>query len=290
MRNRLTRLFGGTALGIGAVYYLLITAAIFAAVFPAGFILWQLSDLGAGGGVSFSAIWASWVDSRHLSASENSILLAGLMSFTLGCGSCFLSLGIRFGEGERAAGPILYGCCFLPLLIPDYVVGVAGRVALDPTIGLLAHWLPEDILIDRFLALVTTGAVASLKWLPVMFVIVDSSVEALGREKLYQARLDYESFGSAARYVYIPQMKNSIVVVSSLGFLIGFRQQQLAYELTSGGGGFAAETWPTWNHRVLFEFADVSQGASQAIFGLLLLVMPILLIRAFAAGLHRHDV
>lgn len=286
--NCLVRLFGRAAFSVGAAYYLLIAAAVLAAAFPVGFIIWQLPQVGVDRAFDLSSLWSVWTDPRHLSASGNSLLLAGLMSSLLACGACLSSLGVRWGG--QGVHPLFYGLCFLPLLIPDYVVGVAGRTVLDPTIGLLSRWLPKDVLIGRFTGLLAIAVVAAVKWIPVMFVIVDSSVEALGREKLYQVRLDYASFKAAARKVYLPQMKNAVIVVASLGFLIGFRQHQLANELTSGGGGFVSETWSIWNHRVLFEFASLPQGAAGAVFGLILLIAPILLIRSFAAGLHEHDV
>jgi ABC-type sugar transport system permease subunit len=107
----------------------------------------------------------------------------------------------------------------------------------------------------------------------------------MGQDELYQARMDYKSFFKAARFVYIPQMKEVLLVIASLGFLIGFRQHELAYELNSGGGGFVAETWSYWNYEVMFGFAKLSHAALESILILIILTIPIQIARKQAQRL-----
>jgi ABC-type sugar transport system permease subunit len=112
-----------------------------------------------------------------------------------------------------------------------------------------------------------------------MIVLADVSIYSIEQETLFQAKMDFKSFKKSARYVYLPKMKEVLFIIFSIGFLIGFRQHELAYELTSSGGGFTAETWSYWNYREMFEFANIANAAIEAIFILLVLLVPILTIR-----------
>lgn len=288
MPNRLLVLFGSSTFPLKVAYRVVIVLVVLGAVFPAIFLLWKAASFGMTDSGVLSGIWSSWVDERHLSAASNSLILGGTVSAILTIGSCVMCLGIRW-SGKGPGVPV-YLMCFLPMLVPDYVAGVAGRLLFDPSIGLLGGWFGSSLLIGRTSSAFLSAAIVSAKWLPVMFVVVDTSIRSLGREKLFQTELDYGSYLDAARWVFIPQMKNSLVVVACLGFLLGFRQHQLTYELTSGGAGFVAETWSMWNHKVLFEFGDYPTGAAGAILGLALLLVPIMLVRAYSAGLYRHNV
>lgn len=224
-----------------------------------------------------SEIIQYWTDSRHLNATFNSLLLALGTSLVLVAVSTAGALVFRWARltGHR----LIYALSVVPLLIPDYVFGVLGRAVLDPSTGMLSGWVPSTLLINRYSALGAVLGVSLMKWLPVMMVVADSSLLGLGRDVLGQIEMDFSKFRRAATTVYLPEMGSTLLLIAGFGFLIGFRQHELAFELTSGGGGFSAETWSHWNYRVLFSFVDIGRAATEALFGLVVMLIPIMLIR-----------
>lgn len=284
--GQLQSLFGNSAKWLSIISWMAISLAIAGAILPFTFIIHSgfVSDNSV---KSIKGLIEIWGDSRHLQAAINSFILALIVSIVLTMASTFTALVFKwcYLTGNR----FIYGLSIIPLLIPDYVFGVVGRVLFDPSIGIFADWVPQSLLLNRFSALLSVAVVTILKWLPVMIVVADSSILAMGQDVLYQARMDYKSFLKAAHFVYIPQMKEVLLIIASLGFLIGFRQHELAYELTSSGAGFMAETWSYWNYRVMFEFTDLAQAAIESLLIIIILTIPIQMVRKQAQNLSAHD-
>jgi len=281
---RLDKLFGRAARVLSVLFWATVVLAATSAIFPLLFIIF----FGIFGGqiAGISEVIRIWVDSRHLNAVINSLFLAVGTSLLLVALSTAVALVFRWARltGHR----LIYALSVVPFLIPDYVFGVLGRAVLDPSTGLLSGWVSSSLLINRYSALGTVLVVSIVKWLPVMVVVADSSLLGLGRDYLNQIEMDFSKFRSAAATVYLPEMSTTLLVIAGFGFLVGFRQHELAYELTSGGRGFSAETWSHWNYRVLFSFANIGHAATEALFALIVMLIPILLIRR-QAQLLTHD-
>lgn len=226
----------------------------------------------------------SWTDPRNLSAMANSLIVGATVGSTLSLASTLIALAFRWCG--LTGNKLIYLLSIVPLIIPDYVFGVAGRVVFDPSIGLLAGVMPETLLINRGSALLLVALVVFIKWLPIMIVFADSAILSMRASALHQTQLDFPSFWRAVRLVYLPELRRTIPIIASLGFLIGFRQHELAYELTSSGGGFDAETWSSWNYRVIFEFAGLARASADGLLALLVLLIPIQVIRILAV---RHS-
>lgn len=268
----LSRLFGPSAKTLTILCWTAIVLACSSAIIPLGFILYEIvGSYGAAGGID--GIIGTWFDSRNVTSLGNSLFIGVAVSLTLSVASVVAALLLRWCclTGSK----LIYTLAVIPLMIPDYVFGVAGRILFDPTMGLLAGWLPVTILLNRGSALGIVVFITLIKWFPVSAVVADSTILALRQPVLDQAALDFTNFKRAAFLVYLPQICQILPVVLSFGFLVGFRQQELAYELTSSGGGFVAETWGNWNYRVAFEFAAPARAATDALLTLIILLAPI---------------
>lgn len=285
MINRLQQLYGNSINWLRIVCWMAISLAAAQAILSLFFIIYS-------GFVSENHIYGIkgiidiWSDPRYLHAILNSFYLALVVSVTLTLLSATVSLIFRWCY--LTGNKFIYSLSIIPLLIPDQVFGIVGRMVFDPSIGILGNLFPKSLLIDHYSAIGLIGIVTVIKWLPVMIVVSDSSILAMGRDELFQISMDYSSFLKAVRSVYLPQMKNVLFIIFSLGFLIGFRQHELAYELTSSGGGFVAETWSIWNYRVMFEFNDIARASIESLFVLVLLLIPILTIRKQAQNLSKN--
>lgn len=285
MINRLQKLYGNSINWLRIVCWLAISLAAAQAILSLFFIIYS-------GFVSENKIYGIkgiidiWSDPRYLHAILNSFYLALVVSVTLTFLSAAVSLIFRWSD--LTGNKFIYSLSIIPLLIPDQVFGIVGRMVFDPSIGILGNLFPKSLLINHYSAIGLIGIVTVIKWLPVMIVVSDSSILSMGKDKLFQISMDYSSFLRAVRSVYLPQMKNVLFIIFSLGFLIGFKQHELAYELTSGGGGFVAETWSFWNYRVMFEFNDIARASIESLLVLALLLIPILTIRKQAQNLSKN--
>lgn len=281
--NRIFLLFGKKAKLISIIAWSSICLAFLGAIVPLIFIVY--SSFFEGESVkSITEVINILKDSRHLQSIANSFFVALIVSASL----TLISAGsaLTFKWCNLTGNKLVYSLSIIPLLIPDQVFGIAGRVLLDPSIGILSKWMPEDLIINRYSALLVVSIFVVLKWLPVMIAMADISIFTIEQEKIFQTQMDFKSFKKATWYVYLPKMKETLFIIGSIGFLIGFRQHELAYELTSSGGGFTAETWSYWNYREMFEFAKITNAAVEAIFILLLLLVPILIIRKQAQNIN----
>jgi ABC-type sugar transport system permease subunit len=274
----LESLFGQDAGWITKTAILSVVLAILGAAGPTLFLLFLSFSPSDASATSYMQM--PWTDPRYIDALLNSLGVGIGMTLLLTLGSCCIALVFR--RLDLTGNPFIYAVSAIPLLVPDFAFGVAGRMVLDPSVGLLGRFLPPELLIDRIWALSAVIAVATLKWLPVMTVVADASLASIPERQQDQIRIDFSSYLEAIRLVYLPSMTPQLLLIASLSFLIGFRQHELALELTSSGGGFAAELWSSWNYRVIFEFAQLNKAAIDALFVLPLLLGIILFIKAEA--------
>ena len=204
----------------------------------------------------------------------------------------FLSLGfaLLLKWCEITGNRIIYSLSIISILIPDQVVGIASRITFDPSMGIFASYIPSGVLINRFSAILLIILVTIIKWLPIMIVISDVRMSTLSKSICYQAKMDFSSFYKSCKYVYVPHLKPVFLLLFSINFLIGFKQHELAYELTSSGGGFNAETWSMWNYKEMFEFDKIPNASTEAFFVLLILLIPLsILSRQAKILLRKHE-
>ncbi|MEO0646296.1 MAG: hypothetical protein AAFZ17_09115 [Cyanobacteria bacterium J06650_10] len=219
-------------------------------------------------------------DFRNIHALTNSFLVAIAVSFCLTTVSVALAFIIHACD---LTGDIwIYTLSLIPVLMPDYLVGVVGRALLEPRFGILSGFTPENVFTERFSALIVLIAIVVVKWLPLVTIIIDARISTIKPELIRQARLDFDSFLRRFQFTALPEIVKVLPLIFAFGFLIGFRQHELSIELTANGAGFSAEMWSTWNYRTIYEFFDLPSGSVQAIAALALLFIPIDILRRSA--------
>lgn len=274
--NRIFLLFGRSAKIIEIFALTSIGIAFLGAIFPIIFFAYSIiSDLNYTG--NFNRIIKILLDERHINAIFNSFFIATIFGVLL----TFLSgaIALIFRWVKLTGNTFIYGLSVIPLLIPDYVFGIAGRILLDPTIGIMSSVISKSILINKISALFLITICILIKWLPSMIIIADASILLIEQEVKFQIQMDFKSFYKSVLYVYLPEMKKVLLLIGCIGFLIGFRQHELVTELTSSGGGFSAETWSIWNYKELYEFAKITNAVFEAVIVLFLLLIPIIIIK-----------
>jgi len=272
--NYFTILFGNTKRSIKILALCSFLIAILGAFMP--FVLLIFILLGDGS-LNLMYIYNTILDSRHLSSLQNSFFLSLVTAFILTFLSCLFALFFR--RIDLTGNKLIYGLAIIPAFIPDQIFGVAGRMIFDPTIGLFSEILPKSILIGRYSSLLLVTLVLLMKWLPLMIILCDSMINTIPNDLFYSTIMDHKLFADQIRFTYLPYIKEILVMIFAIMFLIGFRQHELAFELTSSSGGLVSETWSLWNYKQIFEFNQLGKAAIEALTVLFLLLIPILVIK-----------
>ena len=244
-------LFGPAAKPIFYLALVGLGLACLAAILPTGLLISSvLAEFLQGNGIN----WLTSIifDPRNLQSLVNSLIVAISVSISLSIISPILALTLYWIELNGDAW--IYSLSLIPVLMPDYLVGVAGRAMLEPSFGILAGFIPEQIFAARFSALAVIAIVVTLKWLPLIVVVIDARLGSIRPSILRQAMLDFGNPISRIRVTLLPEIIRIIPLIIAFGFLIGFRQHELAIELTANGRGFSAELWSNWNYRTIYEF------------------------------------
>ena len=274
----LRQLYGSSAKSLELAGLIGVGAGIAFALLPILLIILIVSS----GIEDFSASKALSVvfDERNLMALTNS-LAVGIATAVLVV-TLSTTVALVLNRINMTGDPLIYSLAFISLLIPDYVVGVASYALLEPQFGLLASILPDWLLADRTSALLCVTAVVIVKWLPMLSVIIDARIASIPCEKLRQAKLDFETYSQQVKYVIGPEIIRLIPLLLTFIFLIGFRQQELAAQLTSQGGGYSAEMWASWNYRVIYQFSDLFAASAEALLIIAILVIALEVFRRTA--------
>lgn len=270
-------LFGDTNKSIKFFALSGFSLAIIGAIMP--FVLLVIILAGKEG-LSLPVIINTLFDTRHLNSLLNSFFLSVIIAGIVTLLSCLIAL--LFRKLDLTGNRIIYGLAIIPAFIPDQVVGIIGRIVFDPTIGLLSDVSNQSLLMGRFSSLLLVVLFVVLKWLPLMVILCDAMIYSIPNDLYYITIMDMESFGKQVRYTYLPQMKNILIIIFAILFLLGFRQHELVIELTSSGPGFTSETWSLWNYKQVFAFDQVGKAAIEAIMILFLLLIPIVVIKNHA--------
>lgn len=252
----------------------------FVAVIPLVFALYLARSL------SLEGALVGLSDPRHLAALANSVTLGIGMAVALVSLALVLIVALHRALTPRI-GPLLLVLAGWTLLFPDYVFGIAVRSVIDPTIGALRGLVSPAWFLSHSGALFIVGAAGVAKWLPFAVALLFARLQASPLALMEQGRLDFDSWHSAMRFVYLPALRPTLSLLGVLAFLLGFRQHEMVTELVSSGAGFTSETWSLWNQRTMFEFARFDLAAVQALATLPLLAVAVLVARATA--LDRKD-
>jgi multiple sugar transport system permease protein len=279
-----SNLFGNTKRTIKFLALTSFIISLIGALLPLIFLLMTLiSDKN----ICLNLITEVLEDKRFISSLENSFFLSLLPATLITILSCIAALFFR--KIDLTGNKWLYGLAIIPAFIPDQVFGIAGRMILDPTIGLLSEQVAKNLLVGRFYSLLLVTFFLLIKWLPLMIVLCDSMIAAIPSDLYFSSKMDFKSFFLQTRYTYIPHLKEVLVLIFAIMFLIGFRQHELAFELTSSSGGFVSESWSLWNYKQIFSFNQQSKAVIEAISVLILLMIPVLTIKTMAQKLSDKE-
>lgn len=159
--------------------------------------------------------------------------------------------------------PVVVGLVWRTLLLtPDY--GVVDFAAQKLGIG-SHNWLGQPTL-----AFASVIVMHTWQWTPFAFLIFLAALATFPTELDEAAKLDGASAWQRFRYILLPHLRPSIVVVVIFRTVVAFSAFDAIFAATGGGPGTATEILNLYAYRVTFHDFSIGYGSALAVVLLLI--------------------
>lgn len=190
-------------------------------------------------------------------------------------------------------GWLLRTLILLPLMTPPIMLGIAWRLVLAPSGGLLNRWFQELGWINRpisFLASPTLAfpsiAVADTwQWTPFVALLTLAALQLLPKDATEAAALDGAGAWTSFWHILLPMLSPVLASIFVLRFIMAIKMFDLIYILTQGGPGFTTTVASYYIYRTAFQQFNVGYAAAMTVlFGLTvgLATLPLSRLRSLA--------
>jgi raffinose/stachyose/melibiose transport system permease protein len=167
---------------------------------------------------------------------------------------------------------------FLPRILAVAVIGrIFQGMIFSPATGVLA-WLNAhgfslaDPLADPDRSLYAVAAVDIWHWWGFLAIVFLAAMRQIALEQIEAARLDGAGFFALLRYVLLPGIRPTLVLMLILTVIWSFQVFEFIFIVTRGGPAYGSEVLSTLAYRHAFFDGDVGQAAAVAcvmsLFGL----------------------
>ncbi|WP_432244659.1 carbohydrate ABC transporter permease [Arthrobacter sp. G.S.26] len=217
-------------------------------------------------------------DVRFMDALGHTVVLG--LAQTLG------ALVVGFGlalllEGQARSLWVLRTAIFLPVVTALAVVGEIWRILYFPTadgpLNTILGWVglePLQFLNGTDTALWSIAVVGIWSGAPYNMVIILAGLTGIDRTLYESAGVDGATIWQRLRYITLPALRPSIVIVLTLAAIRSLRSFTEVYVLTGGGPAGSTEVWMTRMYSLGFQRNDIGVASAAAV---LLLVVTLLL-------------
>lgn len=183
-----------------------------------------------------------------------------------------LSLALLFDSITRGGG-IIRALILLPLMTPPVMVGIAWKLILAPSGGLVNGWLLSLGWIDQPISFFgsTTLAFFSIviadtwQWTPFVALLCYSALKALPADVYEASALDGAYPVRQFFSITLPMMLPALVAIFLIKLIIAFKTFDLVYILTFGGPGSSTGMSSFLIWRTTLRQFDVGLGASMTL-------------------------
>ena len=217
-------------------------------------------------------------DSRFMEALGHTVVLG--VTQTLGALVVGFALALLL-EGQARSLWILRTTIFLPVVTALAVVGEIWRILFFPTadgpLNSILGWLglgPMQFLNGTDTALWSIAVVGIWSGAPYNMVIILAGLTGVDRSLYESAGVDGASIWQRLRYITLPALRPSLVIVLTLAAIRSLRSFTEVYVLTGGGPAGSTEVWMTRMYSLGFQRNDIGVASAAAV---LLLVVTLLL-------------
>jgi len=182
-----------------------------------------------------------------------------------------LGLLLALGLNQKFRGSSLFRSFFYaPAILP--LVGVAGIWSwmYDPNVGLintLFHQLGLGNLAQQWLGNPTTAlpsVMVAAIWQGLGFpmVLYLAGLQGIPAEQYEAARIDGASLLQQFWHITMPGLRETHIIVITLGVIGSFKVFDLIYAMTYGGPGQATQVLASWMYFQTFQYYNVGYGSA----------------------------
>lgn len=183
-----------------------------------------------------------------------------------------LGLGMALALSDNMAGKIrdvLRLVVLLPMILAPVVVGLVWRtLLLTQRYGLVDFifiklgvgslpWLG-----DPDFALFSVIIIHTWQWTPFAFLVFLASLASISPDLYEAARLDRANAFQRFRYITLPMLRSSIVVVVVIRLMVALRAFAAIFSATGGGPGTSTEILNLFAYRTSFNSLNIGYGAA----------------------------
>jgi len=170
---------------------------------------------------------------------------------------------------EHIRGKGVFKALFtLPLMVAPLVVGLQWRWILADQYGILnymLHWLhiPAPLWLVNPSSAMWSVVIANL-WVatPFVMLVLLAGLQSIPDEPIESSIIDGANWFQRMRYVVLPLLSNTIVVILLIRIADAMRVFDIVYILTGGGPGNSTEVISTFVFTISFEYLKLSEGAA----------------------------
>jgi multiple sugar transport system permease protein len=189
--------------------------------------------------------------------------------------------------------PVLRGIMLVAYAMPPVVVGAIWLFLLDPSLGMVTHYLIEFGIIDYPIywfaentwAKWTITLVASWTFWPFMFLIILAALQSIPRSQYELAEVYGANLWQRFVTVTWPHIQGAILVVVILRLAFNLAKIDQPFQLAGGGPGYETSVLSILMYRFAFMSGDFGMAFT---VGMFLVVITLLLLVPFAFFYQRH--
>ena len=190
-----------------------------------------------------------------------------------------LSLALALLLNERIPGIRLYRLLtFFPAIIPIIVVPILWQFLFHPyglvNVGLESLGIPAiNWLFDR--TAVIPGFILATDWrlVPLFSIIYLAGLQSIPEDLYDAAKVDGASMVQRFRWVTLPLLRPTMLVVVVIATLFCARSFVIAFVLTGGGPNNASQTLSVFIYQTAFQFFRVGYASAASMVLLLIMIV-----------------
>jgi multiple sugar transport system permease protein len=203
--------------------------------------------------------------------------------FTLGCIFFQFTMGFALALLFNLSFPLagfLRGLLLVTLMVPTVVVSVLFKWLLSGDFGLINEILVQMRILQAPIAWLAgprtalAGVMLANIWIGISFntMLLAPGIAAISPSLYEAAAIDGAGPLKRFRYITLPLLNSTIMVVLLLGFIYTFKIFGLIYAMTGGGPVNATNVLPIQAYKLSFSFFEFGQGAAANVLLLVILL------------------
>ena len=166
--------------------------------------------------------------------------------------------------------------------IPTTIIFVWMASPIYGVLGEMARWLPwvhnnPRWLLDPHLALATIVLISVWKGFPFYSLVILAALQGVPHELYEAATVDGANMPTRFRYVTLPAIKPTLMLLALLAFIFSYQQYTLIWQTTGPGPLQTTQTLSILIYNEAFQFYDTAYAATIGVAGFVLSIVAALL-------------